>query len=91
METRLELSAPHATLLRRYTDLINLRRKQKGQEPVRCRDVAGAIVTFVLNHHQESILNAFEEIRTAAFRNKYSGFLEGEFDTATDLPKVSND
>lgn len=75
---RAKIPPPYRELLRRYTTLLNTERRRRGQRPVSSAAVAGALLCFILDHHQQDILDGYEAQRTDAFSKKFASFLGGD-------------
>lgn len=72
---RAKIPAPHRELLRRYTALLNVERRRRGQRPVSLAQVAGAMLCFLLDHQQQTILDEYEAQRADIFRKKVASLL----------------
>lgn len=74
---RAKVPQPYRELLYRYRALINAERKKRGLRLATAAEVAGAMICFILDHHQKSILDGYEKQRTGAFLKEFDSLLEG--------------
>ena len=91
---RAQIPSPYRELLRRYTVLLNTERRKRGLRPVSAAQVAGAMICFLLDHQQQSILDGYETHRTELFRTKFASLLGDDLATpaaeTTGTAKVSD-
>lgn len=73
------LSGPHKELLRRYLVVINKKLKERGLRPVGMAQLAGAMLSFLLGHHEETILDEHARDAVAALRAEHGRLLD-EYD-----------
>lgn len=85
---RAKVPQPYRELLHRYMILINTERHKRGLSPVPAADVAGAMICFVLDYHQQSIIDGYEELRTSVFIQKFEPLLGGARPSASGAAEV---
>lgn len=72
---RAKVPQPYRELLRRYVVLLNAERRRRGQPAVSQTQVAGAMLCFLLDHQQQTILDDYEAQRVGTFREKFASLL----------------
>lgn len=77
-DVRAKVPQPHRELLHRYAAVLSAKRRKQGLSPVSPAEVAGAMICFILDHHQQSILDGYEALRTSTFLQKFESFLGGD-------------
>lgn len=86
---RAKVPQPYRELLQRYLVLINTARRAAGLKNVTAAEVAGAMICFLLDHHQQSIIDGYEALRTDTFLKKYEDYLgPGTAPGAAQVPDV---
>ena len=84
---RAQVPQPYRELLHRYTTILNAERRRRGLRPASAAQVAGAMICFLLDHQQQSILDGYETHRTELFRTKFASLLGDDLATpAAEVP-----